>query len=158
MSPTFRSPCIAVFAQIREAVLTHQMPKDPFQLCGLFLCGLMSVALPSGANSEIHQHDPGSVHFPVSCTPKAQRTFEYGVALVHSFSYDEAEKTFASAIGIDPACAMAYWGIAMSLYHPLWFPPTPPDLRKGIAAIEKADSIGAKTQRERDYIAAPEEL
>jgi len=156
MSPTFRLRCIAVLTQTGEAVLTHKMPKYLFQLRGLFLCGLMAVAMPSAANSQNHQHDAGPIHFPVSCTPEAQKGFEYGVALVHSFSYDEAEKTFASVIRIDPACAMAYWGIAMSLYHPLWFPPTPHDLKKGIAAIERANSIGAKTQRERYYIAAIE--
>ena len=134
------------------------MPKYLFQLRGLFLCGLMAGAVPSGADSENHRHDAGHIHFPVSCTPDAQRAFEHGVALVHSFCYDEAEKTFSSVIRADPACAMAYWGIAMSLYHPLWFPPTPSDRRKGIAAIEKANSIGAKTQRERDYIAAIEEF
>ncbi len=112
--------------------------------------------VPSAANSENHQHDAGQIHFPVSCTPEAQKAFEYGVALVHSFWYDKAEKTFSSVIRVDPACAMAYWGIAMSLYHPVWVPPTPSDLKKGIAAIEKANSIGAKTQRERDYIAAIE--
>ncbi len=114
--------------------------------------------VPSAAHSENHQHDAGHIHFPVSCTPEAQKDFEYGVALVHSFWYDKAEKTFSSVIRVDPACAMAYWGIDVSLYHPVWFPPTPSDLRKGIAAIEKAKSIGAKTQRERDYIAAIEEF
>jgi hypothetical protein len=158
MSPPFRLRCIAVLTQTREAVLTHKMPKYLFQLRGLFLCGLIAVAPPGAANSEDHQHDVGHIHFPVSCTPEAQKAFEYGVALVHSFWYDEAEKTFSSVIRVDPACAMAYWGIAMSLYHPVWFPPTPTDLRKGIAAIEKANSIGAKTQRERDYIAAIEEF
>ncbi len=160
MSPTFRLRCIAVFTQSCEAVLTQKMPKYvfAFQLRSLFLCGLIAVALPSAGNPENHRHDIGRIHFPVSCTPEAQKTFEYGVALVHSFWYDEAEKTFSSVIRVDPACAMAYWGIAMSLYHPLWFPPAPSDLRKGIAAIEKAKSIGAKTQRERDYIAAIEEF
>jgi tetratricopeptide (TPR) repeat protein len=158
MSPTFRLRCIAVLTQTREAVLTHKMPKYLFQLRSLFLCGLIAVAVSSAANSENHQHDTGHIHFPVSCTREAQKAFEYGVALVHSFWYDEAEKTFSSVIRVDPACAMAYWGIAMSLYHPVWFPPTPSDLRKGIAAIEKANSIGAKTQRERDYIAAIEEF
>ncbi|MGA8025860.1 MAG: hypothetical protein WB992_01855 [Bryobacteraceae bacterium] len=118
----------------------------------------MAVAVPGAFNSEDHQHDAGHIHFPVSCTPEGQKTFEHGVALLHSFWYDEAEKTFSSVIRVDPACAMAYWGIAMSLYHPVWFPPTPSDLRKGIAAIEKANSIGAKTQRERDYIAAINEF
>ncbi len=113
----------------------------------------------SGAdNFEDHQHDVGHIHFPVSCSPESQRAFERGVALVHSFEYDEAEKTFSRVTRLEPSCAMAYWGIAMSLYHPLWFPPTPSDLRKGIAAIEKANSIGAKTEREREYIAAIEEF
>src|SRR5665213_2004419 len=158
MSPTFRLLCLALFAQTREAVPTHKMPKYLFQIPGLFLCGLIAVALPGAANSEDHQHDVGHIHFPVSCTPEAQKAFEHGVALVHSFWYDEAEKTFSGVIRLDPGCAMAYWGIAMSLYHPVWFPPTPADLRKGIAAIEKANSIGAKTPRERDYIAAIEEF
>ncbi len=154
MSPTFRLRCIAILAQTREAVLAHKMPKYLFQSRGLFLCGLIAVAVPGAANFEDHQHQVGHIHFPVSCTPEAQKTFEHGVALLHSFWYDEAEKTFSTVIRVDPACAMAYWGIAMSLYHPVWFPPTPPDLQKGIAAIQKANSIGAKTQRERDYIAA----
>jgi tetratricopeptide (TPR) repeat protein len=107
-------------------------------------------------DSEGHHHDLGQVRFPVSCTSEAQKTFERGVALLHSFWYDEAEKAFSRVIAIDPFCAMAYWGIAMSYYHPLWVPPTPADLRKGMAAVEKANSVGAKTQRERHYLAAME--
>jgi tetratricopeptide (TPR) repeat protein len=156
MSSAFRPRCIAVLAQARQAVATQNMPNYLCQLCGLLLFGLIAVAVPAAADSQNHQHDIGHIHFPVSCTPEAQTTFEYGVALVHSFWYDEAEQTFSSVIRVDPACAMAYWGIAMSLYHPVWFPPTPADLREGIAAIHKANSIGAKTQRERDYIGAIE--
>jgi tetratricopeptide (TPR) repeat protein len=103
-----------------------------------------------------HHHDLERVNFPVACTPEAQKTFERGVALLHSFWYDEAEKTFSQVIRIDRTCAMAYWGIAMSLYHPLWSPPAASDLRQGIIAIERANSIGPKTQRERDYVAAIE--
>src|ERR1022692_4477002 len=94
---------------------------------------------------------------PSHCfTPAAQKTLERAVALLHSFWYDEAEKTFSEATRIDPGCAMGYWGIAMSLYHPVWVPPTPADLKNGMAAVEKARSAAAKTQRERDYIAAIE--
>lgn len=158
MSPTFRLRCIALFAQILEAVLMRKMSKYLLQIPALFLCGIIAVAVPGAANPEDHRHDVGHIYFPVSCTPEAQKTFEHGVALLHSFWYDEAEKTFSEVIRLEPGCAMAYWGVAMSLYHPVWFPPTPSDLRKGIAAIEKANSIGAKTQRERDYIAAIEEF
>ena len=117
------------------------------------LIGLLILSIL--AADDRHGHTGlGTVHFPVSCTPEAQNIFEHGVALLHSFWYDQAERTFSQALRTDPACTMAYWGIAMSLYHPVWSPPTPADLRKGSAAIEKANSIGAKTQRERDYIMA----
>jgi tetratricopeptide (TPR) repeat protein len=108
------------------------------------------------AADDHHHHDLGSVHFPVSCTPAAQKTFDRGAALLHSFWYDEAEKTFSEVTRADTACAMGYWGVAMSLYHPVWIPPTPQDLKKGTAAVEKAKSARAKTQRERDYIGAME--
>jgi hypothetical protein len=121
------------------------------------LAGLLLISwLP--ADGQHQGHDPGSVHFPVSCTPAAQKTFDRAVALLHSFWYDEAENTFSEATRIDPSCAMGYWGIAMSLYHPVWAPPTPADLKKGMAAVKKARSAAAKTQRERDYIAAIEEF
>src|SRR5205814_102004 len=64
------------------------------------------------------------------------------------------EKTFSEASRTDPGCAMVYWGIAMSLYHPVWVPPTSADLKKGSAAVARAKSAAAKTERERDYIAA----
>jgi tetratricopeptide (TPR) repeat protein len=121
------------------------------------------VLLVSGSpanQSHQHQHaqpgDLGSVHFPVSCAPAAQKTFNRGVALLHSFWYDEAGKTFAEVARVDPSCGMAWWGIAMSLYHPIWAPPTSAELKKGGEAVERAKAAGARTQRERDYIAAIE--
>jgi hypothetical protein len=118
------------------------------------LMGLLVLGVFSAGGQDHHGHELGSVHFPVSCTPGAQKTFDRGVALLHSFWYQEAEETFSEVTRTDPACAMGYWGIAMSLYHPIWEPPTPSDLKKGAVAVGKAKSAGAKTQRERDYIAA----
>jgi hypothetical protein len=80
--------------------------------------------------------------------------FDQGLALLHSFEYDEAEKVFAGIISRDPGCAMAYWGVAMSNFHPLWAPPTLPELKKGAAALGIARSIGGTPARERDYIQA----
>src|SRR5689334_4214760 len=118
---------------------------------------LLIASLPAAAQgSHDHAHPLGRVHFPVSCTPAAQQTFEHGVALLHSFWYDEAERTFAQVTRTDPTCAMGYWGAAMSFYHPVWAPPTADDLKKGAAAVARAKSAGAKTRRERDYIAAIE--
>ena len=42
----------------------------------------------------------------------------------------------------------------MTYYHPIWQAPGPADLKAGTASVEKARLVGAKTQRERDYIAA----
>ena len=107
-----------------------------------------------------HQHEHtdkiGQVHFPVTCTPQAQKQFNLAVAWLHSFEYEEAEKVFTEVTATDPRCAMGYWGIAMSNYHLIWAPPTATELQKGLAAVEKATTIGARTPRERDYIAAIE--
>jgi tetratricopeptide (TPR) repeat protein len=98
----------------------------------------------------------GQVDFPVSCTAAAQKQFDQALAALHSFWYEEALRLFTGVADNDPGCAMAYWGIAMSIYYPLWLPPSQPTLQKGISAIEKAKSIGAKTDREGAYIAAIE--
>lgn len=112
----------------------------------------------SAQEMHTHQHDAseklGEVKFSVSCKPAAQRQFNRATALLHSFWYAEAEKAYLGVAKSDPTCAMAYWGVAMSLYHPVWAPGTPDELQKGRAAVEKAKSLSAKTQREKDYIAA----
>src|SRR5262249_47377900 len=96
----------------------------------------------------------GSVDFPTSCSAKAQPEFIRGVALLHSFFYEEAQPVFTAAAAKDPSCAMAHWGVAMTYYHPIWAPPTEADLKAGMAAVAEAESITKVTARERDYIAA----
>ncbi len=96
----------------------------------------------------------GDVGFVTSCSEKVKKDFELAIALLHSFEYDEAEKVFAKIIAAEPECAMAYWGVAMSNYHPLWAPPTKPELEKGAKAVAIAQSITQKTKRESDYIDA----
>lgn len=98
----------------------------------------------------------GKIHFPVSCSAVAQAQFDRAVAILHSFWYEEAVKAFTAVAEADPSCAMAHWGIAMSIYYPLWVPPDQSTLQKGLSAVEKAKSIGAKTDREGAYIAAIE--
>lgn len=94
----------------------------------------------------------GDVQFETSC--KEKELFNLAVKLLHSFEYDEAEKVFAEIIDKEPGAAMAYWGIAMCSFHPLWTPPTEPELRKGAKASELAQSINSKTKREGLYIDA----
>ncbi|OSZ80403.1 hypothetical protein CAP36_03880 [Chitinophagaceae bacterium IBVUCB2] len=96
----------------------------------------------------------GSVAFISSCSDKVKKDFNLALALLHSFEYDEAEKVFAKVIDIDPTCAMAYWGVAMSNYHPLWAPPTEAELKKGAKAIAIAQTLSPKSKNESAYIEA----
>jgi len=115
--------------------------------------------VPVGAQHEHPAGDPGrlgEVNFPVSCEVSVLQQFNSAVAMLHSFWFEKAGETFAGVAQKDPACAMAYWGIAMTHYHPIWEAPWPADLKAGTAALERAESAGAKTPRERAYIAALE--
>src|SRR6185436_17591572 len=96
----------------------------------------------------------GSVSFTASVPDSLKKDFNIAIALLHSFEYNESEKMFARIIERSPDCAMAYWGVAMSNFHPLWAPPTPAELKKGEKAIEFARAIKGKTARESDYIEA----
>jgi len=94
------------------------------------------------------------VQFPISGAEGVQSEFSRGVALLHSFFYEEARRVFTSVAERDPKCAMAQWGIAMTWWHPIWTPPTPDEMRAGKAAIEKAMSMNAGSDRERGFITA----
>jgi tetratricopeptide (TPR) repeat protein len=96
----------------------------------------------------------GKVDFDISCGKGLEEKFNLGVKLLHSFEYDEAEKVFAEIIAEEPTCAMSYWGVAMSNFHPLWTPPSKAELEKGSKAIRIAQSINDKTAKEDAYISA----
>src|SRR6202167_683536 len=123
-----------------------------------FLC-IAAAFSAAAADDEIHHHEElteaqlGTVHFPVSCTPAAQRTFERGVALLHSFWYEESEKAFFEIEKQDPKCAMAYWGEAMSLWHQLWNRPDAQTIERASRELEKSDGLN-RTPRESAYIQA----
>jgi len=123
-------------------------------------CFVSLLFLSPAAAQEMHthQHDTseklGQVKFTVSCKPAVRGQFNRATAMLHSFWYAESEKAYAGVAKSDPDCAMAYWGVAMSLFHPVWAPGTEAELQRGRVAVAKATSIGGKTQREKDYIAA----
>ena len=96
----------------------------------------------------------GTVDFKVSCAPEARSEFIRGVALLHSFFYEEARRVFTEVAAKDPNCAMAQWGIAMTWWHPIWTPPTPDEMSAGKAAIQKAMAMKAGTDLERGFITA----
>jgi hypothetical protein len=113
---------------------------------------LISLAQPALGQSD--DKTLGTVHFETSCKPEAQKLFDRGMLYQHSFWYRASQNVFEDVLKVDPECGIAEWGIALSL---LWNPHIPPpakNLAEGAAALAKAKSIGAKTQRERDYIDA----
>src|SRR5882757_783300 len=120
----------------------------------IFAAGLITATLVGGA---IGQQDDklGRVDFPTSCDPKVQAEFNRGVAMLHSYWFLIARRTFEGILQQDPACAMAHWGVAMDyLGNTLAATPTRADAQAAWDALEKARATGAKTQRERDWIEA----
>src|SRR5438105_5037859 len=96
----------------------------------------------------------GTIDFKVSCATEVRPEFTRGVALLHSFFYEEARRIFTSVAEQDPNCAMAQWGIAMTWWHPIWTPPTSDEMRAGKAAAEKALAMKTGTDLERGFITA----
>ncbi|HEX9168390.1 MAG TPA: hypothetical protein VF886_05595, partial [Roseiarcus sp.] len=111
-------------------------------------------ALAQNESQPYEEPKLGEVNFSVSCSAPAQQKFSRAVAILHSFWYEEAQSAFADVIKTDPSCAMGYWGIAMSNWHPLWFPPTPEELRAGLKAANAAAALGGTSDREHGYIDA----
>jgi tetratricopeptide (TPR) repeat protein len=122
---------------------------------GLFFAPFFGDAF---GNEDAHAgHALGKVNFPISCAPKAQTQFNRPVALLHHMTYPEARKAFEHVAQIDPQCAMAHWGVAMTLFQPLWpTRPSPKDLERGWAEVEQAKKLNPPTEREWLFVAAAE--
>src|SRR3984893_4117746 len=115
--------------------------------------GVASAAADVGSKSTSAAKS-SEVDFPISCGAPAQKKFNQAVWILHSFWYEEAVKAFTAVTEVEPDCAMGYWGIAMSHWYPLWYPPNAASLKAGSEAVEKAVAAKQKTDRESDYIAA----
>jgi tetratricopeptide (TPR) repeat protein len=121
----------------------------------LFVAGLVSAAITGSAFGQQQEERLGKLGFPTSCDPKVQAEFERGVAMIHSYWFLIARRTFEGVLQQDPNCAIAYWGIAMDqLGNSLVGPPPRAQADAAWAALEKAVAIGAKTERERGWIDA----
>jgi tetratricopeptide (TPR) repeat protein len=121
---------------------------------GLVLVWVSAVWADEGHHHEDVKEKLGTVSFPISCAPAEQKAVERGIALLHSFWFDEAQKQFEDAVQEDPNCAMAYWAEAIGLYRPLAYRPSDSDMKLGWTLVQKAQALHAKTQRERDYLDA----
>lgn len=105
-------------------------------------------------HEDLNETQLGTVHFPISCAASVQKPFERGVALLHSFWYEEAEKEFVDIVKDDPHCAMAHWGVAMSLWHQLWNEPDAQVIARGLGEVQAGEKLDSKaTPREKAYLA-----
>lgn len=128
---------------------------------GLLLAGVTGGGALAADHDHQHHHDSteklGTVRFATSCRGESATAFERGVALMHSFGYAQAAEAFRHVAQLDPTCAMAQWGLAMSYYHPIWAPPTPDELAAGQAAVDRGLALAATagssiSPRERSYL------
>ena len=145
----------SVLEQPNAAVVSDRARVEvPMKPKRLILVAGITAALTCSA---LGQQDEklGKLSFPTSCDPKVQAEFERGVAMIHSYWFLIARRTFEGVLREDPNCAMAYWGIALDLLNnSLAVVPPRADAEAAWAALEKARAVGAKTQRERDWIEA----
>src|SRR5215468_2896938 len=131
---------------------------------GLAAFASAAVAMASGVSAQTGDvpkgksvDELGRVVFQTSCTPQAQAQFERALAMLHSFFYPETIKAFSAVAETDPSCAIAYWGVAVSVRpNPLVGPFDAATLKRGLEAVERGKAIGAKSERERDWLAAIE--
>lgn len=132
------------------AFVACQVKKDDSQ----FQSELQAINLKRGEIALCGSATFGDVKFGLSCEEKVRADFNLATALLHSFEYSEAEKVFVKVIDADPKCLMAYWGVAMSNFHPLWAPPTPEELQKGSQTVALARSLENNSEREKEYLEA----
>jgi hypothetical protein len=106
----------------------------------------------------VHEHHAehlGRVVFPTACRPAAQQRFERAMALLHSFWWEEGRRAFRAVAAADSSCAMAYWGLALTLWgNPFTSGPSGDDLQQGEAAAARGLALGAPSARERGFLAA----
>lgn len=124
-------------------------------LFAMTIAGVTMLGFSSpGVAQENSDQKLGTVHFETSCNETAQRRFDRAMRYQHSFWYTASKEIYEESLKADPECAIAHWGIALSYLNNPHGPVPAPNLPLGLAAIEKAKAVGAKTQRERDYVDA----
>ena len=132
------------------------MNKPRFAVLAASLFAFASPAVfAHGDDPQAQKEKLGKVLFQTSCSPQAQKEFERALAQLHSFHFPETIKSFTAIPQTDPSCAIAYWGMAISQRpNPLVGPWDAATLKRGYDLVQKGQSIGAKSERERDWLAA----
>src|SRR6202035_4420613 len=142
-----KNPCHA-FVPVKESVM-----REFLLVTALVAVTALGPSTPANAQENADQQ-LGFVHFPTSCNETAQRRFDRAMRYQHSFWYQQSKEIFEETLHADPDCAIAYWGIALSLWNNPHGQPPQANLAPALAAIQKAQAIGAKSERERDFIDA----
>ena len=115
----------------------------------------LSLTRPTIAQEKNKDEAIGTVNFAISCDTEVVDDFNRALAFLHHMQYEESRSAFEEITRLNSGCAMAHWGIAMTLFQPLWpSRPSPETLQRGLKEIEKAQTIGLKTEREADLVAA----
>ena len=121
-----------------------------------WLAALLLLCAPAASAAQHEGHSLGTVNMTIRCAPDAQSEFNRGVALLHHMTYPQARAAFERVASLDSSCAMAQWGIAMTLFQPLWpTRPSPADLRRGWDVVQRGNEL-ATVDRERKFIATAE--
>src|SRR5205807_6103850 len=131
--------------------MRHSIPDLALRLAALACAASLAAQQPADHGG--HAERLGRVRFETSCRGAARNGVELGVAYLHSFWYEKASEIFTAAAAADSSCAMAFWGQAMTLLHPLWTPPSSADARVANGAIARGLAV-ARTPRERGYLGA----
>lgn len=140
--------------------LTEQGPAKSGARPLAVLAVVLFVGCAAQSTHQARQHAThalGTVQFPITCSQKAQGEFDRAVALLHHMTYPQAREAFQAITMTDPQCAMAHWGVAMTLFQPLWpTRPTPAALQRGWSAAQKAKALQPPTEREKLFVDAAE--
>ncbi len=120
------------------------------------LATVISVSPVASARAQHDAHSLGTVDMAISCSPAARQEFNHGVALLHHMTYPQARASFERVASLDPNCAMAHWGVAMTLFQPLWpTRPSPADLQRGWREVQAAGAL-PMSDREKKFVAFAE--
>src|SRR5829696_1425991 len=92
------------------------MTKVCFGLAAI-CAGVLTISPQVALSQQSSDEQLGSVHFETSCNEVAQRRFDRGMRYQHSFWYEQAKEIFEEAANADPTCAIAQWGIALTLLN-----------------------------------------
>jgi tetratricopeptide (TPR) repeat protein len=139
--------------------------------CCLTLLALLAIGCAEGGGSAALHHeqhaasakagaplfnDLGDYHYPVTTqSPQAQRYFDQGLTLTYAFNHPEAIRSFGEAARLDPACAMAWWGVALNYGPNINKPMDPADAPKAWEAVQKARGLSQHaSEKERAVIEA----